>query len=189
MADNLELLLGPGEEAFDLNLLQVSLRAALVYLFSVLLVRFGNKRLMGRGSAFDLVVGIMLGSVLSRAITGQAPMLPTAAAGAVLILMHWLVGWLAFHADRMSPLIKGKPRNLIKDGKIDWIAMRKSHVGKRDLEEAMRMAGQMPDAVNVESAFVERNGSITVIPKRSQPDVLDVEVRDGVQIVRIEINR
>ena len=61
-------LLGLG--ASELNAGQVALRAVLTFVVTVAVVRLGDKRLFGKGTAFDLVVSIMIGSVMSRAITG-----------------------------------------------------------------------------------------------------------------------
>jgi hypothetical protein len=34
---------------------------------------------------------------------------------------------------------------------------------------------------------MERNGSISVLPQKSEPRIVEVAVKDGVQTVRIEI--
>jgi uncharacterized membrane protein YcaP (DUF421 family) len=43
---------------------------------------------MGKAPAFDMMLGIMVGSIVSRAITGNAPLVPTLAATATLIALH-----------------------------------------------------------------------------------------------------
>jgi uncharacterized membrane protein YcaP (DUF421 family) len=48
-------------------------------------VRLGSKRFLGQTSAFDTIVGIMLGSIMSRAINSSAPFFPTLIAGVVLV--------------------------------------------------------------------------------------------------------
>src|SRR3954467_15198928 len=46
--------------------------------------------LFSRATAFDVILGIMLGSMVSRAIAGTAPFLPTLAASSTLLAVHWL---------------------------------------------------------------------------------------------------
>jgi hypothetical protein len=58
----------------------MALRAVVVYVVTVIIVRLGKKRFMGKGTAFDVILGIMLGSIVSRAITGNAPFFPALAA-------------------------------------------------------------------------------------------------------------
>ena len=84
----LRLALGLGVEGKELGIGQMALRAVVVYVATVLTVRLGKKRFMGRSTAFDVILGIMLGSVVSRAITGNAPFVPALVAAAVLLAMH-----------------------------------------------------------------------------------------------------
>jgi hypothetical protein len=64
----LNMLLGIGAEARDLNSLQVSLRAIVVFLSAIAMVRLGDKRFLSRKTAFDAVVGFVLASTLARAV-------------------------------------------------------------------------------------------------------------------------
>lgn len=70
----------------------------------------------GKGTAFDLVVAIMVGSVLSRAITNTLGLLAVWLAGFVLIMLHRLMATLAYHLDWFGPLVKGHPVLLVEDG-------------------------------------------------------------------------
>jgi uncharacterized membrane protein YcaP (DUF421 family) len=80
----------------------MALRTIAIYTFTLAIVRLGSKRFLGQASAFDTIVGIMLGSVMSRAINGSAPFLPTLGAGAVLIGMHWLLALLSFTSTGLA---------------------------------------------------------------------------------------
>src|ERR671939_422084 len=131
----LRLALGLGAEGKELGVIQMAVRAVVVYVVTVLMVRLGKKRFMGQSTAFDVILGIMLGSVVSRAITGNAPFLPAMAAAAVLLAMHWLFSALAFRSHVFGEAIKGEPRVLIRDGTIDHEAMRQAHIREHDLWE------------------------------------------------------
>ncbi len=80
--------LGLGLDSKELGPAQMALRAAVVYAAMVVVVRLGKKRFMGQATAFDVILGIMLGSVASRAITGNAPLGPALAAAGALLAMH-----------------------------------------------------------------------------------------------------
>jgi uncharacterized membrane protein YcaP (DUF421 family) len=166
--------------------LQMGLRAAIVYVVTVLMVRLAKKRFMGRATAFDVILGIMLGSIVSRAVTGNAPFLPALAATAVLIAMHWLFSSIAMRWHGFGFAIKGSPRLLIRDGRIDGHALRKSHMTEHDLWEDLR-GKSVSDLRQVAEAHLERNGSLSVVKAKAEPKVVDVQVRNGVQTVRIEI--
>ena len=155
--------LGIGLESKDINVAQMALRAAVIYVTTVLMVRLGKKRFMGRSTAFDVILGIMLGSIVSRAITGNAPFFPTLGAALVLVLLHWISSAIAFRSHRFGSQVKGHNRELVRGGEIQWDEMRRAHITEHDLHEAMRNHGKAPDLREVESAHIERNGSISII--------------------------
>ena len=157
-----------GMDADELGVLHMVLRALVVYPLAIAIVRFGDKRLIGTTAAFDFLLAIMIGSVISRAITGSAPFLPAIAAGYALVLLHWAFAKLGFHSDRFGRLIKGEPRVLVRDGEIRWDAMRQSSIGKEDLLSGLRRNGNIEAVEDVTCAVLERNGDISVV-LRSRP--------------------
>ncbi len=177
--------LGLGVE--DLGAWQMALRALVVYIATLLMVRLGEKRFLGKNTAFDIILGIILGSVVSRAINGSAPFFPTLVAGFVLVGLHWLFSVLSFRSDHFGTLIKGSTRTIVKDGEIMWTAMRKSHLSKDDLLGALRTEASISAPEEVKEARLERSGKISVIRHDRQAKVVETFVADGVQIVRIEI--
>jgi uncharacterized membrane protein YcaP (DUF421 family) len=149
----------------DLTALHMALRAAVVFVLSIGMLKVGDKRFMGRNTALDVMLGIVFGSTVSRVITGNAPFFPALAGALVLVLMHWLFAAVAFRSHGFGRLVKGENRLLVREGEIQWDAMRKSHVTTRDLEEALRAEGEEPDVGRVKAAHLERNGDISVIMK------------------------
>ncbi len=182
----LRVALGLELESKDINSLQMGLRAAVAFIVTVLMVRLSKKRFMGQATAFDVILGIILGSTVSRAITGNAPFLPTLAASAVLLGMHWLFSGIAMRWHGFGSLIKDEPRVLVRDGEIDRNGMRRTHMTEHDLWEDLRVKG-VSDLKQVSEARLERSGNLSVIKARSEPKVVEVRVQDGVQTVRIEI--
>ena len=187
LLDQLRALLGLGLEVGDVNSFQMAARTILIYIFTLALVRLGSKRFLAEATAFDVIVGIMLGSVMSRAINGSAPFFPTLAGGLVLVAIHWILGTLSYHLDWFGPIVKGNPILLIKDGEIQRKGMRRAGLSDHDLEQALRLQARRTDPEKVRLAYMERNGNISVLPYKSEPHVLEVKVQDGVQTVRIEL--
>ena len=175
-----------GLDAESLNAGQMAARAVLTFVVTIAVVRLGDKRLFGKGTAFDIIVAIMIGSVMSRAITDSSPLFPTWIAGLVLVGMHRLLALLAYRGW-FGPLVKGNPVLLVKDGQVRREGMREANVTEKDLEQAMRTTGSEPDPSGVRLAYLERDGSISVVPRSREPRVLDIAVADGVQTVRIAV--
>jgi uncharacterized membrane protein YcaP (DUF421 family) len=162
-------------------------RTVAVYAFALAAVRLGSKRFLSKASAFDVIVAIMLGSIMSRAISDSASFWPTLLSGAVLIALHWLLADLAYRVDWLGPLVKGRATLLVRDGQVDREAMRRAGVSDRDLEQAVRLQAGATDLTLVRQARLERDGSISVVPGDREPVVLDVRVENGVQTVRLRL--
>src|SRR3954451_17700018 len=132
---------GTGGGSLHINAPQMALRAAVVYLATILIVRLGKKRFMSQATAFDVILGIMLGSLTSRAIAGTAPFFPTLVASAVLVGVHWLCPAAAVRWHAFGQAIKGGPQLLASDGQIDHRALVAAHMSEHDLWEDLRGKG------------------------------------------------
>ncbi len=161
----LRLLLGIGLDQKDLTIWQMALRAAVVYCLAVVIVRMAKKRFMGRATAFDMIIAVVLGSILSRVITADAPFLPGLAAAVALVAMHWLFSAIALRWNSFGTLVKGHPRLLIRDGNIEWTEMRKTHMTESDLWEDLREK-RIARLDEVKEARLERSGKVSVIKKK-----------------------
>jgi uncharacterized membrane protein YcaP (DUF421 family) len=182
----LRLALGLGAESKEIGAAQMALRAVIVYVVTVVVVRLGKKRFMGQGTAFDVILGIMLGSTASRAITGTAPFFPALGAAAVLVAMHWLVSAVALRWHGFGTAFKGHERLLVRDGRIDGEVLRQVHMSERDLWEDLRGKG-VSRLEQVAEARLERSGKLSVLRARQEPKVVEIKVADGVQTVRLEL--
>jgi uncharacterized membrane protein YcaP (DUF421 family) len=121
---------------------------------------------MGKSTALDVMLGIVFGSVVSRAITGNAAFFPALAAALVLVLLHWVLSAVAFHWHRFGTFVKGEQSLLVQDGKVQHENLRRTHITEHDLEEAMRANGKEPDLRKIQAAYLERNGDISIIQKK-----------------------
>ncbi|MFA7619429.1 MAG: YetF domain-containing protein [Thiohalomonadaceae bacterium] len=178
-------LLGLGKDIADVGVVEMVLRTVVVYLAAVVLVRLASRRLLTKPSAFDIIVAIMLGSILSRAINSSAALLPTLAASTVLLGMQWLLAFVAVRTRWLGPMVKGGPLLLIEDGKIHEKRLRHAGLTHEDLAEALRLSIHDEDPARVRRAYLERNGKISVIAFPSEPRVVMVKVEQGVQTIRI----
>ena len=158
-------LLGLGADPKDLTFLQVSLRGVIVFLAALLMVRMGSKRSLAEKTAFDAVLIVVLASVLSRAINGLVGFYTSIGASFVLVLLHRFFAWIACRSHVFGKLIKGSPAVIIEDGKLDARTMRRHLVSEHDLEEDLRLDGNLEDFSKVRVARVERSGDISFIKK------------------------
>lgn len=170
----------------DLALHQVAARAAIVFLFGLAIVRLGKNRMVGRITPLDMLLGIILGSLLSRGISGQASLSGTAVASMVIVAMHWALSWITYHSHALGNLVKGRATLVVQEGRPLEKKLAASHISPHDLEEQLRLAG-IADIREVKQAYEERSGEVSFIRRRQEPRVVDIAVEAGVQKVRVEI--
>ncbi len=190
----IEMLRSSVEGAFglgadSLTIWQVAVRGAVIYGAALVLMRVGgDRRFIGRHAAMDVLLGIILGSTLSRAINSAVPFVGTLLSAAVLVGLHALFSAIAVRFKALDPLLKGCAQTLIEDGEVNPRAMKANHISRNDLEESMRLKAKLTDPQQVKLALLECNGQISIIPKTSSPQIVEVNVEEGVQTVRIQIN-
>lgn len=153
-----------GREDGEILFWQMLIRAAVIFAVGVLLVRLAGKRVFGQWSPIDIVLSVIVGSNLSRCLTGSAPFFETIAATALLVLLHRLLTSAAVRFSWLGPLLKGNTVTLIANGEIDEKAMRRHNVGPHDLDQALRCAG-VASAEHVAEARLERSGEISVVQR------------------------
>jgi uncharacterized membrane protein YcaP (DUF421 family) len=183
--DLLETIFGGDTPREPLALYQVAARAAVIYIAGIAIVRWGKSRLISRVTAPDVLLGFILGSLLSRGITGHASISATVISSISIVGVHFLLTRIAMSSEWFETRLKGHVYLVVKDGSCNAKNMAHSHISAGDLEEHLRLQG-VEDLSQVKEARKERSGEISVI-KRAEAKVVEVSVAEGVQTVRIEV--
>ncbi|MCC9137956.1 DUF421 domain-containing protein [Pontibacter silvestris] len=167
MQDFFEIAFGLEEQS--LTWWQMSLRAIGVFVMALIILRIGSVRIFGKNTAFDIVLGVIYGSILSRAITGNSPFWPTIVAALVLVLLHNGLAALAYRTHfGVGDFIKGKPKVLIKDGDLQHEILKSNGITDNDLLEALRNSGNDDGLDMIKAAYLERSGDISIILKKKK---------------------
>jgi len=64
-------------EGSDLEIWQMSMRGAVVFVVALVLIRASGRRSFGQHSPFDACITVLLGAVLSRAVVGWWALRPS----------------------------------------------------------------------------------------------------------------
>lgn len=150
-------------EAHGLTVMQMTMRGLAVFFIALLLIRVSGMRSVGRKTAFDTTIIILLGAVLARTVTGESPFLHTVVTCAALAVVKRLLAQASIHRPWLEHLIKGQHRVLVHRGVIDWSAMRRSGLSRRDLDAELRLATHSEDLGTFAQVCVENNGAISVL--------------------------
>ncbi len=142
------------------------LRAGVIYLLVMLLVRASGKRAIGQMTPLDLVLLILIGNAVQNGINGGDNSLSGAGIMATtLIVLNYAVAFAISRSRRVERLVEGEPVVLARDGQVFVGVLKRELVSERDFHEALRM-GNVTRVDDVGIALLETNGHITVIPRR-----------------------
>jgi uncharacterized membrane protein YcaP (DUF421 family) len=158
-------MIGPDGQPNDLTILQLCLRAFIIFILGLAMVRIGDRRSLSEKTGFDTLFLVLMGAVLARAINGSAAFLTTIGCAIFLMLVHRVFAFIACRSHAFGKLIKGNNVVLVSDGQIDWKAMKRHLVSKHDLEEDLRLSAQTEKISEIRAARLERSGDISFIKK------------------------
>ena len=156
----INVIFGTGEE---LTAWQMAARAFVMFFIALLLIRIGGMRIFGKKTAFDNILVIMLGAILSRGVVGASPLFSTVAAAAVMVLIHKILGWLAMKHIWVGKIVKGYRHVLYKDGEVIHKNLRKTSISEDDLMEGVRVETHSDSLKEVKEIYMEKTGQISVV--------------------------
>jgi uncharacterized membrane protein YcaP (DUF421 family) len=121
--------------------------------------------MFGHWSALDIVVTIMVGSALARAMTGSAPLVGTMVAAAVMAFLHVSLAHCVAHSAKFARIFEGEAVTLIDHEVIDHLKRKQNKISDADLREALRQQGIDGEshAGNVKVMALEPSGKLSVV--------------------------
>jgi uncharacterized membrane protein YcaP (DUF421 family) len=152
-------------EGSDQTPYQTVIRAIIIFILALVFIRLSGRRTFGMFSPFDNVICVLLGAILGRAVVGASPFFATIIAAFVIVFLHRLFGWIALYHDGFGSLIKGNAKVIYKDGKIIRNNMKRFDITDKDLIEGIRLQGNVESLDEINSAYIERDGRISVTKK------------------------
>ena len=141
------------------------IRAIILYIIVLIVMRFMGKREIGQLQPFELAISIMIADLASIPMTetgipisrGIIPIFG-------LLFSHLIISFINLKSIKAREIICGKPRILIYRGKIDEKALIKERFTINELEEQLRDKDVF-NIGDVEYAILETSGQLTVIQK------------------------
>lgn len=155
--------------ALTVPVLELVVRAGVIYFFLLVLLRITGKRQVGQLAPFDLVLLLILSNAVQNSITaGDNSLVGGMVSAFTLVLLNAGLGYLAFRNKKLEVVLEGQPQVLVHNGVIFQQALNQSCITMHDLHAALRRAGCLT-AAEVHIAMLENNGGITVIKRHDLP--------------------
>lgn len=152
-------------EGKELSALQMSARAFVFFFITLIYLRVGGVRTLGKKSPVDMVIIIVLGSLIARGVTGASSFAATASASAVLVLTARLMAWLGARNKKVETMTKGQRLLLFRNGRFYKEAFRKANITRHEFFESLRLETQSDDPGPIAEAYMEVSGRISFIRK------------------------
>lgn len=149
---------------FDLTLpwWELILRGGGIYLTVILLLRISGKRELGQLTPFDFVLLMLISEGASNALTaGDDSWLAAVIVITTMLLLNAGLGYMTARHARVERWMEGRPRFLIREGRVLYAALRKETISNNELMAALRQNGCFRPS-QVEYAILETTGEISV---------------------------
>jgi uncharacterized membrane protein YcaP (DUF421 family) len=157
--DQLELALGNST-----TMVSTALRVLVVYGFLLFAFRMLGRRQLSQMSNVDFITLMLLSNVVQNAMVGPDESVLGGLLGASVLLVF---KYFIHRTPRLSKELEGEPIILIFQGEVMEDKIKHFGISMDDLETALREHG-IAAASGAETAVLERDGSISVIPRSSK---------------------
>jgi len=149
--------------ALSMSPLELLVRGSAIYLFLFAALRFFMQRDVGAVGIADLLVLVLIADAAQNAMAGEYR-----SVGDGLVLLSTILGWnvlfdyLAFRFPKLRRILQPPVLRLVHRGRILSRNLRREFISESELRAKLREHG-ISHLSQVESAFMESDGSISVI--------------------------
>lgn len=144
---------------------QILVRVPIMFVFTLLGVRLTGKRTIGQLSPFDFIMVLVSSSALGDSVLYRdVPLTHGMMVPALIFSLQYLLSALTLRSGAVETFVEGRATKLVEDGRMLERLMRQERISKDELFEGIRKQG-LDDLGRVKAAYLERDGTISVIPR------------------------
>ena len=154
----------------DLSHLSVSplnliIRATVVYLAVLLLLRVSGKREMGQMAVTEFVAILLISNAVQNAMNGgDNSLFGGLLLAGVLIFLSWLISVLTYRSKIFSRVFEGTPTLLVHKGKVLRENLARERLTDSEFRSLLRKQG-IHHLEELSSAILEADGSLSISRK------------------------
>jgi uncharacterized membrane protein YcaP (DUF421 family) len=145
--------------------MDIVLRAAIAFLFVLLITRVVGRRELSSLQPFDLILLVMIGDLVQQGVTqNDFSVTGMFLAGTTIALMTMVVSFASFKLPFLRPVLDGEPVIVVEDGNPIERNLARNRITLGELQSAARIEG-IASISDVRWAVLETSGQISFIPK------------------------
>jgi uncharacterized membrane protein YcaP (DUF421 family) len=155
--------------------LALVLRSVVVYIFLMIALRIAGRRELGQMTTFDLVLLLVLANAVQNSINaGDNSLGGGLISATALLLLNFAVGEATYRWRWFETLVQGRPRTLVRNGKLLMRNMKRELVTLEELRSALRKQG-IDGVTQCKQAVLESDGTLTAVRNDvTQHDLADL---------------
>ena len=159
--------------------ISIIFKTLVLYFFIVIVYRIMGKKEVGKLSIIDLIVSILIAELAAISIEQyDSSIMISIVPILCLVIIEVLFGYIGLKSSKFKKIIEGSPVVIIKNGKLNFDAMRKLRYGLDDLISQLREQG-IKSIEEVNYAVIENNGKISIFQNETEyplPIIMDGEI-------------
>jgi uncharacterized membrane protein YcaP (DUF421 family) len=147
--------------------LELVVRGTAMYLFLFVLFRVVIKRRIGSVGMADILILVIVADAAQNGMSGEYRSVSEAfiLVGTILA-WNMLIDWLAYSVPALQKVLEPPPLVLIDNGRVLWRHLRHEFISEEELKTKLREHG-VTDPSEVEKAYIEPDGQVTVLKKKT----------------------
>jgi uncharacterized membrane protein YcaP (DUF421 family) len=140
-------------------------RAAVAFLFILLLTRIVGRRELNTLEPFDLILLVTIGDLVQQGVTqNDFSVVGMFLAAGTIAVLTILFSWLPWRFQVLRPILEGQPVILMEDGKVIERNLKRNRLTQEEIAAEAR-SQQIESFDDVRWAVLETSGNISFIKK------------------------
>jgi uncharacterized membrane protein YcaP (DUF421 family) len=145
--------------------MDIVIRAAIAFLFILLLTRIVGRRELNTLEPFDLILLVTIGDLVQQGVTqNDFSVTGMALAVGTIAVLTVVFSYLSWRFRGLRPVLEGQPLILIEDGKVIEKNLRRNRLTQEEVAAEARFQ-QIDSFDKIRWAVLETSGKISFIEK------------------------
>lgn len=149
----------------DISYFQIAIETVITFFVLLTLTRFLGKKQLSHLTFFNYVTGITIGSMAANMVVLSTNDYSKDLLSLVIwCLLTTILGYMSLKSGKIRVILDGQPTIIVKHGKIDRKALKRTGVNIDDLTMMIRQY-QTFSIAEIDYAILEPNGRLSVLKK------------------------
>lgn len=147
---------------FDIPILNLALRASIVYFSVLILLRISGKRQLGQMGATEFVAVLLISNAVQNAMNGgDNSLIAGLWLAGILIALSTVISFLTYRYRIFREIFEGSPTLMVFKGRFVAGALAKERLSESEFKALLRKQG-VHALQELETAILEADGTLSV---------------------------